>query len=74
MREMLNNMVTTMCDEFLTHLDSAAFGQNTELEHAATACVKSMAELSCSAIESGDAQTPACDRYEALAEKFEQHQ
>lgn len=74
MREMLNNMVATMCNEFLTHLDSAAFGQNDELENAATECVASMAELSCSAIESGDAHTPACARYEALADKYEQHQ
>ncbi|WP_137166694.1 hypothetical protein [Salinimonas lutimaris] len=74
MREMLNNMVAAMCYEVLAHLDSAAFGQNDELEHAATECVVSMAELNCSAIESGDAHTPACARYEALAEKYEPHQ
>ncbi|AKH68841.1 hypothetical protein IMCC21906_01162 [Spongiibacter sp. IMCC21906] len=46
--------------------------QSHELYQPALACVKSLQSLSCAEMEedNDDALTPACERYEALSEKY----
>lgn len=68
METMINNMLDEMCKQYISIAD---LGQQHEVIEPATACLNSMAEKSCDDLLNADAQTPACQRLENVAEKYQ---
>lgn len=68
MRQMMEPMLESMCDSMRQGVQEVPTGH--ELYEPAVACMRSMANLSCDAYQSGDgAETPECKTYQAMAEK-----
>ena len=69
MRQMMEQMVDGMCASLRQGFVSAG-EYNHPLHGAATACMDSLAQLSCSMLENGEVETPACQEYERQAAAY----
>lgn len=67
MQAMIVNMADRLCE---TTVFADNLADHHELAKPATACFKSISKLSCEALMEGEVKTPACDKYEQLAEKY----
>lgn len=68
MRKMIQGMVDGLCENIMSFEQIEPFD---DLYQPATACMNSMAALSCSQIED-DVKTNECDEFEAIAKKYDQ--
>jgi len=69
MRQMMEPMLDNMCANMQSKVQEVPM--NHELYQPAVACMRSMTEVSCADFQNGDKlQTPPCDEYQRLAEKY----
>jgi len=70
MKAMVEGMLVKMCNQFTPDTIQQSMG-NADLKEQATACVESLAALSCDAFKDPDnAATPACKKLEKDAERY----
>ncbi len=67
MMGMVENMVGQMCQQFTAIAEVDEFH---ELVEPATECLNSMAARDCTTLMESDDETPACKRYQKLADKY----
>ncbi|MFS1704698.1 hypothetical protein FJ444_04285 [Aestuariibacter sp. GS-14] len=68
MKVMVDNMVSQMCQQFVS---IAEFNEYHELVEPATACLESMAVQNCATLMESEQETPACAEYQKIADKYE---
>ena len=69
MRQMMQPMLDTMCDNMQSRVQEVSPGH--PLYQPAVACMRSMEALSCEAMRSGEnLQTKECEAYEELAKEY----
>lgn len=67
MAAMVSGMIEELCNQYIS---IASVGEHHEIIEPATACLNSMASKSCDDLMNSDEETPACQRYEKIAEKY----
>ena len=69
MRQMMLQMVDGMCQSLQQNYVTAG-DQGHPLYAQATACMRSLSEMSCQTLEDGQVDTPECQEYEREAAKY----
>ncbi|GGF54780.1 hypothetical protein [Alteromonas lipolytica] len=67
MEAMMTNALEEMCKQYTV---IAQVGEGHEIVEPATDCLNSLASMSCDQLMNSDGETAACQRYEAIAEKY----
>ncbi len=69
MRQMVDSMVKGMCKKMTQRFELAEEQGYEDIREGAAACMRSMTEQDCDALEAGNS-TPACREYEAMVEQY----
>jgi len=69
MQQMMLQMLDGMCQALQQNFVTAATAGH-PLQQAATACMRSLSELGCEALENGDVATAECQDYERRAAQY----